>query len=62
MFTLVSNLFQFQNANVLFRTKFIDGISTVTRHTQLGGVALVPDVGDKENTLPAAKRNKKQRV
>jgi len=51
----------FQNANVLFRTKFIDGVSTVTRHTQ-GGAALINDVADKENALPAAKRNKKQRV
>ena len=24
----------FSNANVLFRTKFIDGVSTVTRYTQ----------------------------
>lgn len=24
----------FTNANVLFRTKFVDGVSTVTRYTQ----------------------------
>ena len=24
----------FNNANVLFRTKFVDGVSCVTRHTQ----------------------------
>ena len=27
----------FNNANVLFRTKFVDGVSTVNRYTQSSG-------------------------
>ncbi|GFS17315.1 structural maintenance of chromosomes protein 2 [Elysia marginata] len=38
----------FNNANVLFRTKFVDGVSTVTRHVQLHNKALT-STEDKEN-------------
>lgn len=38
----------FNNANVLFRTKFVDGVSTVSRHVQLHNKALISS-DDKEN-------------
>ncbi|XP_063695343.1 structural maintenance of chromosomes protein 2-like [Bolinopsis microptera] len=50
----------FQNANVLFRTKFVDGVSAVTRHTQHSSTK--PVLSEKENIQPLAKKNKKQKV
>ena len=32
----------FNNANVLFRTKFVDGVSTVTRNTGAGAGRCMP--------------------
>ncbi|XP_063687754.1 structural maintenance of chromosomes protein 2-like [Bolinopsis microptera] len=50
----------FQNANVLFRTKFVDGVSAVTRHTQHSSTK--PVLSEKENIQPLVKKNKKQKV
>ncbi|XP_063687753.1 structural maintenance of chromosomes protein 2-like [Bolinopsis microptera] len=50
----------FQNANVLFRTKFVDGVSAVTRHTQHSSTKPAPS--EKENIQPLVKKNKKQKV
>ncbi len=32
----------FNNANVLFKTKFVDGVSTVSRSTPVGASAAAP--------------------
>lgn len=48
----------FNNANVLFKTKFVDGCSTVTRYAQ----AAVSSPTDKENARgkkPQGKRTKR---
>ncbi|GFO37153.1 structural maintenance of chromosomes protein [Plakobranchus ocellatus] len=48
----------FNNANVLFRTKFVDGVSTVTRHVQLHNKALNSSGADKENEGRKIQRKK----
>jgi structural maintenance of chromosome 2 len=47
----------FNNANVLYKTKFVDGVSTVTRyvqHSKSGSVS--SNVADKENSHTAKKK------
>ena len=39
----------YENASVLYRTKFVDGVSTVTRIAATGKVKKAIDSGDKEN-------------
>ena len=43
------------------RTKFVDGVSTVTRHTQ-HAPSHVKALVDKENVQPKNKKNKKQKI
>merc|ERR1719376_1428229 len=52
----------FNNANVLFRTKFIDGVSTVTRHLQPQSQKALPSSSaDKENESANVQRKKQKR-
>lgn len=47
----------FNNANVLFKTKFVDGVSTVTRYVQHGRTTSVSNnVVDKENNHNTKKK------
>lgn len=47
----------FNNANVLFKTKFVDGVSTVTRYVQHGRSTSVSNiVADKENNHNSKKK------
>ncbi|KAF7255557.1 hypothetical protein EG68_07779 [Paragonimus skrjabini miyazakii] len=46
----------FNNANVLFKTKFQDGVSSVTRHVPLRGLKNTTD----ENRLPPTDRQRKR--
>lgn len=47
----------FNNANVLFKTKFVDGVSTVTRYVQHGRSTSVSNiVADKENNRNSKKK------
>lgn len=39
----------YENASVLYRTKFVDGVSTVTRIAATGKGKKAIDSGDKEN-------------
>lgn len=48
----------FNNANVLFKTKFVDGCSTVARYAQQAAVAVSP--GDKENSRGAQGKKAKR--
>lgn len=50
----------FNNANVLFKTKFVDGVSTVRRYAQ--GPASDLDDDGKENVRKAAKGVKGKRA
>jgi structural maintenance of chromosome 2 len=50
----------FNNANVLFKTKFVDGVSTVRRYAQ--GPASDLDSDGKENARKAAKGAKGKRA
>ena len=43
----------FNNANVLYKTKFVDGVSTVTRYVQNAGKS-----DSKENSHVAASKKK----
>lgn len=49
----------FNNANVLFKTKFVDGVSTVTRYVQH---AHRSDDGAKENDGKTAGAGKKKQA
>lgn len=53
----------FNNANVIFRTKFVDGVSTVTRTIGTGASerarALANNNADMEHDAPARKRSAK---
>lgn len=47
----------FNNANVLFKTKFVDGVSTVTRYVQHGrSTSVSNNVADKENNHNSKKK------
>ncbi|BFY99283.1 hypothetical protein BsWGS_02323 [Bradybaena similaris] len=48
----------FNNANVLFRTKFVDGVSTVSRHVQLQNHQSSSSGADKENVAVNGQRKK----
>ena len=49
----------FNNANVLFRTKFVDGVSTVARYAQCtAGRSAVPAVGLNKTKQVARKEDK----
>jgi hypothetical protein len=50
----------FNNANVIFRTKFIDGVSCVTRTVTGSGknAMIMNDAEDDENTAPQKKKGK----
>jgi hypothetical protein len=50
----------FNNANVIFRTKFIDGVSCVTRTVTGSGknAMLMNEAEDDENTAPQKKKGK----
>lgn len=49
----------FNNANVIFRTKFVDGVSCVTRTvTGTGKNAIMHDAEDDENSAPQKKKGK----
>ena len=49
----------FNNANVLFRTKFVDGVSTVARYAQsTAGRSAVPAVGLNKTKQVARKEDK----
>ena len=50
----------FNNANVLFKTKFVDGVSTVTRYAQNPSHQAQRDTGRKAQ--PTTDRSKKRRV
>ena len=50
----------FNNANVLFKTKFVDGVSTVTRHVQ--NASHHTTQRDTGRRAPTTDRSKKRRV
>lgn len=54
----------FNNANVLFRTKFVDGVSTVARYTQQNSgrepLAPLPNGGDGIDGKKSKAHNKKR--
>ena len=56
----------FNNANVLFKTKFVDGVSTVTRHVQAQSSRHGSSAVDKENenavSRKASASSKRQRL
>merc|ERR1719379_2854498 len=54
----------FNNANVLFRTRFVDGCSTVTRYAirEGTGVAAAGDAEEKENKDQAPQKGKKRKA
>merc|ERR1719428_59093 len=54
----------FNNANVLFRTRFVDGCSTVTRYAirEGTGVNQVGDAEEKENKDQVAQKGKKRKA
>ncbi|XP_041357437.1 structural maintenance of chromosomes protein 2-like [Gigantopelta aegis] len=51
----------FSNANVLYKTKFVDGVSTVTRHVQQSSSRSLSTNADKENERTARKKNAHKR-
>ena len=52
----------FNNANVLFKTRFIDGVSTVTRYTQNASGSKEIDTARKQGRRPPQKAGKRPKL
>lgn len=51
----------FNNANVLFKTKFVDGVSTVTRYAQKESHAPLASVGSSRSGKGTGKKDNKSK-